>query len=820
MHSPVPLPGDLVWIRRRRWRVERVRRDRHVVCLDVAARDRTLTFLAPFDRVFAAAGAKSPRRVRPQQALARLARVIATAGDVRVPSALVSAHADILPYQLEPAMAMLAGSTRVLLADEVGLGKTIQAGLVIAELARRDATVRVIILTPASLRDQWHDELRHRFALDGLTADRAGLDALSRAGAFGDSPWDRPGIWLASPDFLKQRHVLEAMPRAPWDLIVIDEAHNACGDSDRYELVHQLARRSRRVLLLTATPHSGDATRFDRLMNIGRIDDSQPPLLFRRTRSMLGQRPPRRVRWHQVRLSGAEANVLSALRAFELAVLTRSQEHDRALILLSVLRKRALSSMWALSQSVSRRLAWLGDLGPDSALDWAQPRLSFGDETEPAEDEERHGLTAQTGLPEKQERSWLRRIRGLAEDAAREERKIGRLLALIRRSREPVVVFTEFRDSLDAIRRRLPFDRPASILHGGQNAIERRTQLKLFLDGTTSVLLATDVAGQGLNLQSRARWVISLELPWNPARLEQRIGRVDRISQTKPTHFTLLVARHEAEAGLLAHLSRRVLTARQSIGDDILASVAPPEETVRLALLYGNQNCNEATTTSRSTEAPADDPARPRHSFRSHHGFIRLARIAALSLSRRRALTRMWQAPESASRSGVVCRHPRLARLVPCGFRSVFVFSVPVLDGADALVDRIIVAIGARASQKDTDACHLGAAAEALIPETLRRRAIAVAKRRIKSIARKQRRAIETLTVRDLAIADSLAREFDDRELQPGLFDGRDVRSFEIDGSETAEAQRDAERAIQRTALTADIRVGVPMLELVVSRDR
>ena len=82
------------------------------------------------------------------------------------------------------------------------------------------------------------------------------------------------------------------------------------------------------------------------------------------------------------------------------------------------------------------------------------------------------------------------------------------------------------------------FSRPASILHGGQDAIERRQQLESFLDGTTSILLATDVAGQGLNLQSRARWVISLELPWNPARLEQRIGRVDRISQTRPTHFT------------------------------------------------------------------------------------------------------------------------------------------------------------------------------------------------------------------------------------------------------------------------------------------
>jgi len=165
MHGPVPLPGDLVWIRRRRWRVERVRRDRHVVCLDVAARDRRLTFLSPFDRVFTVAGAPSPRRVRPQEATARLAHLIASSGDIRVPSALVSARAEILPFQIEPAMAMLAGHTRVLLADEVGLGQTIQAGLIVAELRRRDPSVRIIVLTPASLRDQWQAELFDRLAL-------------------------------------------------------------------------------------------------------------------------------------------------------------------------------------------------------------------------------------------------------------------------------------------------------------------------------------------------------------------------------------------------------------------------------------------------------------------------------------------------------------------------------------------------------------------------------------------------------------------------------------------------------------------------------
>src|SRR6187401_1950997 len=142
MHGALPVPGDVVWIRRRRWRVERARRDRHVVRLDVATRDRKLTFLSPFDRVLARAGIPLPRVVRPQHALALFAGVIAQADDVRVPSAAVEARADILPHQLEPAMAVLSGRARILLADEVGLGKTVQAGIVIAELLRRDLAHR------------------------------------------------------------------------------------------------------------------------------------------------------------------------------------------------------------------------------------------------------------------------------------------------------------------------------------------------------------------------------------------------------------------------------------------------------------------------------------------------------------------------------------------------------------------------------------------------------------------------------------------------------------------------------------------------------
>lgn len=865
MHGLVPLPGDLVWIRRRRWRVERVRRDHHVVRLDVAARDRRLTFLSPFDRALTRAGSPTPRRVRPQEALARLAHLIAHADDVRVPSAAVDASADILPHQLEPVMAVLAGESRLLIADEVGLGKTVQAGLVIAELMRREGATRVLVLVPAALREQWTDELSTRFRLPCLAADRAGLDALSRAGAFGDSPWQRAGVWIASPDFLKQRHVAESLPSAPWDLLVIDEAHTICGDSNRYELAQHIAGRSRRVILLTATPHGGDDARFTRLVNLGRLASAEsagrgeptqshpgpegpglqctpglqrtsPGLqctspgiqcassgfhassnneltIFRRTRAALGGQPPRRVRWHPVALSEIESRVLDTLRAFERTVIAGHGHADQALLLLSVFRKRALSTMSALAQSLTRRLAWLGDLGPEAALEWSQPRLEFEDEDDHVGREEREGLTAHTGLGERQERSWLRRLRALAEEASREERKVERLAALIHRSDEPVVVFTEFRDSLDVIRHRLGFSRAVSVLHGGQDQAERRQQLRQFLDGSTSVLLATDVAGQGLNLQSRARWVISLELPWNPTRLEQRIGRVDRISQTRSTHLTLLIARDEAESGLLAHLSRRILAAQHAFSGDVLADVVPPEAAVREALLQHSSASpleRLSAPAFQHHDAPPQDRRGPVSICRR---WERAARRAAQSLARRRALAAAWREPEPTPDSPVRSDHPRVGCLVPRPHGTLAVFSVPIVDAADILIERRLVAIAADAAART--ACDCRALAAALAPGAT----MAIA-RRVALTARRVRAAAIFAGCRERALAAALREELLADEGQPGLFDLREARAIDARLNDAERAQAASERQLGRGDRSGDVHAGEPVLEIVLSRRR
>ena len=807
MQSSLPLPGDVVWIRRRRWRIERATRDRNVVRLDVAWRERRRTFLSPFDRIMQARPA-GRRVVRSQEALARLAGSIARAPDHRLPLALLDAAADVLPHQIEPVLAAVAGHSRLLIADEVGLGKTVQAGLIVAELLRRQPAPRALILAPASLRDQWQVELRHRFNVECLRADRRELELLSAEGAFGANPWHRSGVWLASPDFVKQMQVLGSLPRDPWDLIVIDEAHAVCGDSDRYAACHTLAKRSRRVLLLTATPHSGDASRFARLLALGGIDgDVNPPIVFRRTREDLGLARARHVRWHSVTLRDAESRTLAELAAFEHAALHAAGTHygEGARLLLSVFRKRALSTFAALSRSLSRRLQWLGDEDAPGVTGWTQTTLAFDDCIDEDESSELAGLTASTGMDPRLERRWIKRLRQLTGDACRAESKIFRLQSLVERSTEPVVVFSEFRDSLEAVESRLRRSRSIALIHGGQDQLQQRSELDRYLSGPASVLLATDVAGQGLNLQSRGRWVISLELPWNPARLEQRLGRVDRLGQTRTPHLTLLVARHDAESGLLSHLSRRILSAQNSFSTDLLRDVAPPQSEVRVAMFS-----NPAALRDAPSEQPTDAAGAPVVNRR----WRRAASVVARAMTRRRRLVDRWKGAAGDATRIIYARVPRrwnspLARLPEeRAATSIVVCSVPVVDGQGELVERRLVALTMPAAVAALRPVELVAHIRSQIEDSLARR--------LARLSRLTRQAASRRAAREIAIATPGSDDCGQHEGQAGLFDSRELKSFLDRRSAEARLEASAQLKLERLQSDAALRLGEIEIEFVL----
>ena len=170
---------------------------------------------------------------------------------------------DLLPHQLEPALAIVHGrGTRILIADEVGLGKTVQAALIVAELTARGAASRVLVLTPAGLREQWVDEFASRFGLRVALFDMATAVRQRASLPVGVNPWSVEPFIVTSIDYIKRPEVRPAVQACRWDVVIVDEAHHAAIGTDRHDAVHALCSNAPYVVLLTATPHNGDPQAF------------------------------------------------------------------------------------------------------------------------------------------------------------------------------------------------------------------------------------------------------------------------------------------------------------------------------------------------------------------------------------------------------------------------------------------------------------------------------------------------------------------------------------------------------------------------------
>ena len=270
-------PGDRVRVRRQRWTV--VATEPHEQCQLItltgigpanAGSERRL--VAPFERF---EPLESGLRLRHagargwQRAIRTAACLRASPIDLR---AAARAGIELMPYQLEPALALRKGlATRILLADEVGLGKTIQAGLALAELQECGAVKRTLVLTPAGLRDQWAEELAQRFGLQAVVMDAREVRLRASALPADVNPWTTIDLAIASLDFIKRPEVLPALLAAPWDTVVVDEAHGLSATSERGGAASLLCKRASYVLLLTATPHNGDARAFASLCRTGAL---------------------------------------------------------------------------------------------------------------------------------------------------------------------------------------------------------------------------------------------------------------------------------------------------------------------------------------------------------------------------------------------------------------------------------------------------------------------------------------------------------------------------------------------------------------------
>lgn len=548
------LPGDRVTLRGRDWTV--VRQTAYVDCealrVDSEAGSSARTFLLPFDL---------PRRLErgrltviPTHAWLRSLELLmldaCPVGGLRDCSDAV----DLVPYQLEPALAMLRhGHTRLLVADDVGMGKTIEAGLILRELASGSDGFRALILVPAGLRQQWADELRSRFSLESIPADSLWLHAVSRTLPADINPWSPPGIYIASFDFVKRPEALRPLEDVRWDLLVVDEAHGATSATDRRAAIDAIASRALRLVLLTATPPV-DQGEFASLCSIGQRPGEPEIVMFRRQSSE--RRDRRRSLVLAAGITQEERRMHRLLERYTTLVWREAEKRGQSQGRLAsiVLRKRALSSPASLETSLRRRQELLAGTAPPPEV---QLLLPLSDDAE-LDDLVPDDLLRVSGLSDpSSERRWLAAVLGAASAAAGRETKARALLTLLRRIHEPVVVFTEYRDTLERLRDvLLQANIAVCTLHGGLSAAERRQALKGFARGD-AVLLATDAAAEGLNLQRTSRVIVHYELPWNPSRMLQRAGRVDRIGQRRRVHEIALVAADTAEALVLAPLARR-----------------------------------------------------------------------------------------------------------------------------------------------------------------------------------------------------------------------------------------------------------------------
>lgn len=796
MENLHPQIGDRVRVRQRTWRVEEVDEWQQARVLTLAGFEADghpcrLRVIQPVDDVAAICAPRRMRRVGMRRWRRTCAALLQEHGGATAMHQASAATVDVLPFQLEPALALLGGiGTRLLIADDVGLGKTVQALLCAAELRARSIARRVLVLCPAGLREQWLGEAATRLQLPFTVIDQPSLARLAARLPADVNPWSIESLVIVSVDYAKRGEVLPALATAGWDLVIVDEAHGCSGDSDRQQAVAQLASSAAFVVLLTATPHNGDEAAFSTLCATGHLDEDL--VVFRRTRLEVGRDSGRRVHTLRVRPITAERRMHAALAAFSRAVRQEQPDLNRsAWLLLSLLHKRAFSSAFALGASAERRLRWLDEGCPPAGAQLALPWDDDGGDLQEADAAPSMWHASPLADPAR-ERQLLRQVVDAARAAEGAEAKLHRLRRLLDAVREPVIVFTEYRDTLQHLRAQLVPD--AVLIHGGLTREQRRTALDAFRD--RRLLLATDAASEGLNLQAHCRVVINLELPWNPMKLEQRIGRVDRIGQTRRVHAFHLVADGTGETRLLARLEARVSHAHARVGAPNPLGGRPQwtDETATPLVVFGKEM------------APRDAPVM----MPPHVAVTRLipeAREEAARLELARAL-RGCTAGQHADDTAVYAETRRRSIRRTLLGQTLRIYRTRLVDSAGHTIATHVVGTLSQPGLAETDPSVPASAATATpLQGTWLSTALATHRRLTEARLRRAQAIVSGCTMGSA-------------ERQPGLFDARAERRWQARDLERRQSLAVARARVAAVSAQAEPHTSGPELVLVLEPQR
>ncbi|CAI8970308.1 Helicase [Pseudomonas jessenii] len=500
---------------------------------------------------------------------------------------------EIDEYQLDPVVRALSmPRVNLLIADDVGLGKTIEAGLVVQEMILRHRVRSVLIICPSSLQVQWKEEMRDKFGLEFRIIDSDAISQLRRKRGIHVNPWTHFPRLITSVDFLKRERQLRsfretlpagdqpAFPRA-YDLMIVDEAHNVAPsgrgkyatDSMRTMAIRSLAPHFEHKLFLSATPHNGYRESFAALLEL--LDNQRfaravtpdraqlEAVMIRRMKSELKLRwdgsrrfAERIVRHLEVPYTTEERHAHLALKQYsELRLKSATSDGQRmaAEFVLKLLKKRLFSSPAAFGITLEKHMETVGaNKATYSAL------KDIDDYSDDYADDEEYELetfevvssASQTLSPlSTEEKGLLNQLRDYANKVSRRpdckaQTLIDWLNAALRTNDswndERVIIFTEYRATqkwlFDLLAREgLASEGRLEMIYGGMPNEQRETIKAAFQahpkEAAVRILLATDAASEGVNLQNHCSRLIHFEIPWNPNRMEQRNGRVDRHGQ-------------------------------------------------------------------------------------------------------------------------------------------------------------------------------------------------------------------------------------------------------------------------------------------------
>jgi len=546
---------------------------------------------------------------------------------------LTNNRIEIEPYQVQAAYEILNSyDHRYLVGDEVGLGKTIEAGIVIEELIARGRADRVLIVAPAPLTVQWQAEMREKFDRNFVIYDRETVRT-HRKSHPNQNVWAQEDLIITSIDFAKQDDVLEALRNLEpeWGIAVFDEAHHltARRSSDdsmertqRYQVGEAVANNSDALLLLTGTPHKGKSDQFYfliRLLDPYRFGhesqispDGLDDLMIRRLKDDMhdtdGTRmfPEKNIEALGVDMSPAERKLYDDVTEYirEYYNLARQEDNQAAGFTMVIYQKRLVSSIYAIRKSLENRMRaiqndGIGQTLPDDVQELI-PR--YRTEPETLTDAERSRVEGAletvtlTQNPE-QVQEELDRVRQLWEQAKaiKTDSKASLLKQFVDRilredPDEKILIFTEYTDTLEYLRDEIFGDHDVAQVYGDLDQARRRREMEKF-EEEANLMLATDAAQEGLNLQF-AHIMVNYDLPWNPIRIDQRMGRLHRYGQEHTVEIRNLFFKNTRESEILNLLIEKTDQIESDLGmrSDVMGRVLEDidlDETIMSAIADG-----------------------------------------------------------------------------------------------------------------------------------------------------------------------------------------------------------------------------------------